>query len=117
MGMGGAPSNNNYRYLPGSFRPGWGFTTHVNDHIDTADGKDSLLRSRSLGFYKYRDTSYIRIMWYDNFRCKSNAAKACRWDIKIDGEPCEDPGPIRMDYYNSPTMDNRWGMTVYGICK
>jgi hypothetical protein len=91
------PSTPNFHYLKGSFREGWGFTSHIYDHIEDSQGQNRLLRSRALEFYIERETSYIRFMWYDNFRCHGSGSQACRWDVRIDGQPCEDPGPIRMD--------------------
>ena len=94
-------------------------TLHYNHFINGNSSDSGILSGRELSFEKTNDASALHIDWFDEFRTYGYA-KACRWEIYINGEPCTLPGSIHGDVYVSSTdgsllNHHRFGV-LSGIC-
>ena len=89
-------------------------TVHYNT-FSSSDGRDSgTINDRTLTFTKQSDDSVILVTWYDNFRT-NGSAKACRWEIYLNGQQCSSPARINGDFYVSSQNMHRFGV-ITGLC-
>lgn len=70
---------------------------HGNGGGADAGADTGALSTRLLKFSKTRADTGIRVTWTDNTRV--TGGDACRWEIKIDGASCTNPGPLVNDLY------------------
>ncbi len=61
---------------------------------------DGPLNNRSVTFTKTQSDTGIRVLWSDNFRVLGNS-KACRWEIKFNGNSCTNPGGLYVSKYQA----------------
>lgn len=81
------------------------------------DGSNAgAISSRSVAFWKRRPDTAVRISWVDNLRVQ-DANAACRWELKIDGASCSNPGPLVFDFYSGLAGDQQFrSQANFGTC-
>ena len=86
------------------------YATGNGPHDDTDVGQ---IKSRVLSFNKAKTYTKIRISYTDNLRTLGSN-KACRWEIRVDGNSCPNQALI-YDYHASSDNPLR-SRTVVGYC-
>ena len=72
------------------------------------------IKSRVLSFSKAKKDTKIRISYTDNLRV-IGSSKACRWEIRVDGNSCPNQALI-YDYYANKDDNIHRSRTVVGYC-
>ncbi len=90
-------------------------------HGYLGDNTDSgALFQRSVTITKVRSDTALRIGWEDNLRVLNSSVggNACRWELRIDGASCANPGPLVFDVYSGPLAgdDQHRTQANFAIC-
>ena len=91
--------------------------TIARAHGYSNDATDNgALATRTLTFNKVHANTGIRVTYTDNMRVLGNGAG--RWEIRVNGQPCPNPGALVYDYYEDGVNSNymHQSQTVCGTC-
>ncbi len=78
----------------------------------TDDATDVGATNRQVSFTKRFADTAVRVTYSDNLRV-AGTAKACRWEVRFDGNPCTNPGGLYTTQYEGNTGSNRHDPTAF----